>query len=327
MFTTPTVQSLIEERVPFRPLHTGWSVGKCQLCGDYKERAGFKFEDGNVIYNCWNCSTSSTYEENSGRMSKNFRRILRAYGFDDSEINTAVHTPFFNKKEHEPSTITLAKLSAVNTHTPEIKLPDKTFPLGHHEFLDYQQKLVDYLVNRNVDFSKYNFFFSLEERFKNRVIIPFYRNGKLIYWQARTIDPAEKKRYDNAPVSREAVIFNHDLINRYSRLPLFVTEGVFDAMMLDGVSILGSKLGPAKTELLARSNRKLIFIIDKDKNGKSFADDVLDLGYDIAFAPNGAEDINASVQRFGLSWTIYEIMRSIPRDRDAANLAININCR
>lgn len=327
MFQTVTIQSLIEERVPFRPISTGWSVGKCLLCNDYKERAGFKFEDGTIIYNCWNCPIGSTYEENSGRMSKTFRRVLRAYGFDDSEISTAVNTPFFNKKQEDDKVITLSKLTSVKTMTQTVKLPSGSLPIGNEEHLEYQQKLVNYLVDRCVDVSKYEFFFSLEKRFKDRIIIPFYRNGNLIYWQARSIDPTEKKRYDNAPVSRDAVIFNHDQLQSYSRLPLFVTEGVFDAMMVDGVSILGSQLSEAKADLLSKTQRRLIFVIDKDKNGAHLAQDVINRGWEIAFAPNGAADINASVQRFGLSWTIFELMKSVPKDNDGANLSIKMNCR
>lgn len=327
MFKTESVQSLIEERVPFRAISTGWIVGKCPLCSDYKERSGFKFEDGNVIYNCWNCSVTSVYEENSGTMTKTFRRILRAFGFDDSEVSTAVNTPFFNKKNAEDKTITLAKITTASTTTQTVKLPSGSFPIGSGENLDYQEKLVKYLLDRHVDIVKYDFYYSLDKRFLNRVIIPFYRNGNLIYWQARSIDPKEKKRYDNAPVSRDAVIFNHDQLQAYSRLPLFVTEGVFDAMMVDGISILGSKLNPAKIELLSKTQRRLIFVIDKDKNGKHLAEDVLNRGWEIAFAPGGANDLNASVQRFGLSWTIFELMKSIPKDYDAASLSINVNCR
>lgn len=328
MFKTETIQSLIEERVPFRPISTGWNVGKCPLCNDYKERSGFKFEDGHVIYNCWNCSVTSVYEENSGSMTKTFRRILTAFGFDDSEISTAVNLPFFNKKKlDEEAPITLAKLTAVNTTAQVINLPPGSHPLGNNADLSYQEKLVSYLLKRRVDLSQYEFFYSLDKRFINRIIIPFYRNGKLIYWQARSIDASEKKRYDNAPVIRDAVIFNHDQLTSYSRLPLFVTEGVFDAMMVDGISILGSKLNPAKLELLSKSKRRLIFVIDKDKNGKKLAEDVLEHGWDIAFSPDGTGDINQSVERFGLSWTIYELMKSIPKNNDAARLSINVNCR
>ena len=98
-------------------------------------------------------------------------------------------------------------------------------------------------------------------------------------------------------------------------------------MVIDGVSILGSKLNDSKTELLKKSQRRLVFVIDKDKNGEHLAKDILDKGWEIAFAPSGAEDLNQSVQRFGLIWTLRELMKSIPNSTDAALLSVNINCR
>lgn len=297
------------------------------MCNDYKERAGFRFEADEIIYNCWNCATTSRYEEFSGRISKKMRHILNCYGIDDTEISGVVNTAFFKKKEEGEAKITLASLTKVNTNTPTIKLPPKSFVLGHPEFNPYQTRLVAYLLDRQVDFNKYSFFFSLEERFKNRVIIPFFRRDNLIYWQARSIDPSEKKRYDNAPVGRDAIIFNFDKLNDYNPAPLFVTEGVFDAMMVDGIAVLGSKLSDAKKVLLHGTSRRLVFVIDKDSNGKHFAEEVLKEGWEIAFVPDGAEDLNESVRRFGTIYTLASLMKSITKDADKAALALNLNCR
>lgn len=317
---------LIGEYVHFRPISTGWVVGKCALCHDHKDRAGFKYDGNDIIYNCWNCSTTGRYEEFSGEISGRFRKILNAHGIDDTEISAVVNTAFFTKKEKNDAKITLAALTKINTSTPTVKLPPKSLPLGTAEFMDYQVKLVSYLEKRKVDLNKYKFFFSLEPRFVNRIIIPFYRSNQLIYWQARTIDDEDKKRYDNAPVGRDVVMFNFDKLNHWSNAPLFVTEGVFDAMMIDGIAILGSKLNDAKTQLLSASSRRLVFVIDKDSNGRHLAEDVLSKGWEIAFVPDGADDLNESVRRFGHSWTAHELMRSIPKDTDAAMLAINVNC-
>lgn len=316
---------LIHDKIPLRVLPTGWETCKCQLCNDYKDRASFLFSGDEIIYSCFNCGVSSRYEEFNGKISKNFRKILNAYDVDDDEINAIVNTAFFNKCE-KSETITLAKLTKINTATPTINLPPKSFPLGHHEFVDYQEKLVQYLVDRSIDFNKYKFFFSLEERFLNRVIIPFYRQGNLIYWQARSIVTDEKKRYDNAPVGRDAIMFNFDQLNSYVTTPLFVVEGVFDAMVLDGLAIVGSKLTSAKIELLTKTKRRIVFVIDKDTNGRHLAENVLNQGWEITFATNGAEDVNQSVQRFGLSWTIYELMKNI-RKAEAAKMSINLNCK
>ncbi len=320
------LSDLIHERIPLKPINTGWEVCRCPLCNDYKDRGGFKFEGDNIVYSCFNCSLKTVYEEFGGKISRSFRKVLNAFGVDDQEISAVVNSSLFNKKE-ENTTITLDKLTKVSTATPTIKLPPKTFQIGHTEFLDYQEKLVAYLDDRKVDLNKYEFFFSLEPKLINRVIIPYYRNGNLIYWQARSIDDSEKKRYDNAAAPRTTIMFNMDQLTRYSSLPLFVCEGVFDAMMVDGVALLGSTLNAAKAELLAKTNRRLIFVIDKDRNGKVLAEDVLERGWEIAFSPEGSADLNESVRRFGQSWTNYQLVKGIPENKDIAIQKINLFCR
>lgn len=327
MIKPQQLEDLIKERLHFELVDVrGFHCLKCQLCHDYKVRAGFKFENNEVGYNCWNCGASSRYEEGSGRISKNMRRILNAYGFEDTEISGVINSAFFNPKQ-ETETITLSEITKVNTNTPTIELPPKSRRIGSPGFTDYQEKLVSYLVDRKIDLIKYPFYFSMEKRFIDRVIIPFYRNGRLIYWQARSVNDAEKKRYDNSPVPRDAVIFNFDELYSYAPGPLFVTEGVFDAMIVNGIAILGSKLNDAKIELLSKTHRRLVFVIDKDKNGKHLAEDVLSRGWEIAFAPDGADDINKAAQRFGKIWTIQQLFKSIPKTASEAQLAINMNCR
>lgn len=327
MIKQQKLEDLITESIPSKPLRTGWNVFKCLLCHDYKDRAGFKFDGGCVGFNCWNCGKTGKYEEYSGEMSRNMRGILNAHGIEDSEIDNVVNSAFFHKQEGEAK-ITLSSLTKVNTATPPVKLPPKTFKLGStEEGMDLQQRIANYLVDRCVNFDKYQFFFSLDPRMKDRVIIPFYRNGSLIYWQARSIDPNEKKRYDNPTASREAVIFNFDQLHSYNPAPLLVCEGAFDAMMFDGIAVLGSKLSDAKLELMSKSNRRLVFVIDKDKNGGQFATSVLKCGWEITFAPGGASDINKSVQRFGLSWTARELIKNVPADQASAQIAISFNCK
>jgi hypothetical protein len=327
MIKQVSIQSLIEQHTNYRSIQTGWIVGKCPCCHDYKERSGFKFEDGAVIYNCWNCSKAGRYEEFSGKMSRNFRGILLAQGIDEDEISSAVNSAFFFKKPDEPTEISLNNLKKIDTSTSEIEFPKNTFQLGHANYFSIQEKIVDYLASRNISFEKYDFRFSLEEKLLNRVIIPFYRNGKLIYWQARSVLKDEKKRYENAYARREAVMFNMDQLQSFDKKPLFVSEGIFDAMLVDGIGLLGSSLNEAKLELLKRTRRRLIFIIDKDKNGGHIAETAMANGWEIVFTPDGTEDLSDSVDRFGLSWTMFSIMNSMPSDANRAKLLIKRYCR
>jgi hypothetical protein len=328
MIKQQKLEDLIREKVLLgSPDSRGFYSHKCQVCNDYKVRAGFKFENGQIGFNCWNCGTTGMYEEFEGKISRKMRNILHSYGIDDSEITQVVNSTFFFKKE-ETGTLSLKALKKVNTSTPPVKLPSNCFRLGETaEHLDLQQKIVNYLEKRKVDLGKQPVYFSTDERFRDRAIIPFYRNGSLIYWQARSIDPFEKKRYDNPVVSREAVIFNMDELGSFNPKPLFVSEGVFDAMMFNGIAVLGSKLTEAKIELLANSRRRLVFVIDKDENGKSFAEAVLKAGWEITFVPEGADDLNKSVQRFGRAWTAQQLIKNIPTSADIARLALNRYCK
>lgn len=328
MIKQQKLEELIRERIPLgNPDSRGFYSHKCQICNDYKVRAGFKFEDNSVGFNCWNCSTTARYEEFSGQISGKMRNVLRAYGIEDSDISQVVNIAFFAPKE-EAKKLTLGSLTKVNTNTPPIKLPPNSFKIGETaDHLDIQEKLVAYLDGRKIDLNHWTFFYSTNERFKDRVIIPFYRNGSLIYWQARSINEFEKKRYDNAIVSREAVIFNMDELQRFSPMPLFVSEGVFDAMMFNGIATLGSKFTDAKLELLRRTSRRLVFVIDKDKNGRGFAESVLKAGWEITFTPDGVDDLNNSVQRFGKAFTMQQLMNNIPKDADTALLSLNRFCK
>jgi uncharacterized Zn finger protein len=128
MFKALLMKDLIQERINFRAIHTGWSVGKCELCGDYKERAGFKFEDNKVVFNCWNCGKASVYEEFSGEISNNMRNILTRFGIDDSEISNVVNSAFFRKEEEKQVIIPNKTETVIDIPKKSIQLADTRSP-------------------------------------------------------------------------------------------------------------------------------------------------------------------------------------------------------
>jgi hypothetical protein len=322
------IVDLINESIPFRNnASSGWLVGKCSLCNDYKERAGFKIDGDDVFYNCFNCSTSSSYKHSDGRVSKNFKRVLNSYGIQDGDIDRAIGSGFFLRKD-EPNKITLKDVSGPVLQTPEVKLPPKSFKLGStDEFAQYQEKLLNYLLSRKIDVFKYPFYFSMEEKYLNRVIVPFYRAGKLIYWQARSIDHSEKQRFLNCPAKRDAVIFNFDRLFDRTPVPLLVSEGIFNALIFNGISLIGSKLNESKIHFLSKTQRRLLFVIDKDANGKSLAYSVLANGWDITFTPGGTKDVNQSAVKYGKIWTAKQLIQNIPKDASEAELMIETYCK
>ena len=329
MIKTKTLEQLIREKIFLGPVsNTGYHRLKCECCHDYQPRAGFKFEDNSVFYSCFNCGLKPMYEEDSGKISKKMRSVLNDFGIADEEIDKVINSSFFNKdkKDTESTVITLASMKELDLSTPEIKLPPKSFRLGGLEHQEIQAPLIKYLKNRAIDVNEYPFWFSLEPRYDQRVIIPFYRNKKIIYWQARTILDDVKPRYDNCSAPKTAVIFNYDQLYSWSKLPLFVTEGVFDAISVNGIALLGSMINENKIEVLSKCKRRLIFVIDPDKTGRSVALKAIEHGWDITFT-SGDFDINKSIIKYGRLWTIYNLMKNIPKNKFEAELRVNLLCK
>lgn len=309
-----SLRELIQNNIPLgRQLPSGWFISKCPICNDYKERAGFLFEGDNVVWHDFNCGAAFNYDHSTGHLSKSASRVLKAYGLNDDQLAQVTAHKFFVKPE-ESKDITLDTLKKkVNLSTPEIDFPPSTFFLGDDRAKTIQQPLIDYLNSRSIDYNRLKCGFSLNEKWLNRIIIPVYRNGKLIYWQARSILPNDKIRYKSPSTNKEAVIWGYDNLFKNFDYPLFITEGIFDAYEFDGVALLGSSLNEAKIEVLKKSTRKKVFVIDKNKNGARVANDALDLGWDITFVDDRATDVNDSVKKFGRSFTAWSLMKNMSK--------------
>ncbi len=118
-------------------------------------------------------------------------------------------------------------------------------------------------------------------RFKDRIIIPFYRGGKLIAWSGRAIvDPKLAPRYLSSNLIK-TTIFNEEQITG-GRI-LYVVEGPFDAMKLDyygqahkvratcGSGITMTAAQAVILNILARRFDKVIVLFDAGVLEQAFA--------------------------------------------------------
>lgn len=327
MIEQRTLADIIRQKVYLGSTNSrGFNPVKCPVCSDYQERGAFKFDADTTGYNCYNCGARFRYEEGSGKLSKNAREILSHFGIERSDL-TDIRSVMFTNVKKEEADISLEAMKKVNLFTPEVALPSHSFPIGYDGHEDVQLPLAEYLTNRRIDPLACKAYFSLDKSYLRRVIIPYFRDGKIIYWQARTIDPGVKPRYLNSPISRDAVMYGYDELFTWRETPLFVTEGVFDAISLSGICILGSSLNAAKLEVLKRCRRRLIFVIDRDKTGEGLGRTALDNGWEISFVDERVADANQSVQQFGLPYTIYTLLKNAttkPTYTDQSQLRLSL---
>jgi len=129
-----------------------------------------------------------------------------------------------------------------------------------------------YLEDRGIKYDNLAYVYdpngSPEESFHNRVIVPFYENGELVYFIARTFEKDNKLRYKNPKgIDAGNFVFQIDDLKD----DVFIFEGVFDALSLHepqvGTAMLSNKLKTQQIiKILDRAPKRIIFVTENDKN-------------------------------------------------------------
>jgi hypothetical protein len=130
-----------------------------------------------------------------------------------------------------------------------------------------------YLSDRKILNDKYPFFVATAGRFHGRVIIPFWRNDDLVYFQARSLI-GQKPKYLNPGsefgLKSKSYLFPFDLSEKY----VVICEGPTDAisLQLQGVNAtatLGCSISPTQSRMLAGFQGRIIVGYDNDEAGIS----------------------------------------------------------
>jgi hypothetical protein len=303
---------LITSRIALGPRKpNGWHQVRCNVCNDYQERGGFKLDGDEVRWKCFNCGSRFKFTEHSGKLYSDAKQVLYAFGITSTELDEVLGSSFFARGEGRTEISEETLKPKVSLFTPEIDLPPKSYPLGSAGNDALQNPLIEYMFSRKLDPLKLQTHYSLDPKYLGRIIIPCFRDSKVIFWQARTIFKDEQPRYRSPSVVKEAVLWGYDNIWKSYNQPLFITEGIFDAFHLDGVALLGSELTAAKLEVLNKTKRRKVVVVDRNNNGKMLAEVALKNGWEITFPPEGTSDTNDSVCKHGLIYTMWTLMRGI----------------
>lgn len=144
--------------------------------------------------------------------------------------------------------ISLSEMSRLNKFKPLEQSSYSIFnELNPVREIIYTDPQFDYLVNRgwtdDMIFT-YRPMLSLNNKFKDRVIIPIIDNEEIVYFTARDLSNNSKQKYLNAEVSRKNIIFKSKLDeNMLFPEDCFFCEGIFDAAKLpNSIALLGKTI-------------------------------------------------------------------------------------
>lgn len=136
----------------------------------------------------------------------------------------------------------------------------------------FGQQAYQYVRNRKLDesyYSKLGYIFNPGSRYDKRIFIPFFEDGKLVYFITRTIDPKNMLRYLNADkLDSKEYVFNIDKIND----EVIICEGTFDAMSITtdqaATCLLSADIGVKQMEkIFDRQPKTIIYVPDQDATG------------------------------------------------------------
>lgn len=265
-------------------------------------RGGIKSESGIQTYHCFNCGykCSFTWGRQIGGKT---RKLLEWCGIDQQQIQRW-SLESLQHKDLLDFTQPKKKL--------KIKFDEHTLPLG--ELIDENNILhkvyIDYLSKRKIDIKAYPFLITPDQpgRMGNRIIIPYTYKNKIVGHTSRFLDDKTPK-YINE--QQPGYIFNID-VQRDEWQVCIVTEGIFDALSIDGVAIMHDDISNDQARLLSSLNKQIIVVPDHDKTGLNICDRALELGYQVSLPDwePGIKDVNDAVVRYGKLPTLLSILHS-----------------
>jgi hypothetical protein len=194
----------------------------------------------------------------------------------------------------------------------KIKFKDHTLPEG--ELLDQNNEshkvFIDYVQRRGISINEYPFLITPHEkgRMANRVIIPYTYKNKIVGHTSRFLDDRIPKYLNE---QQPGYVFNIDAQHPDWSVCI-VTEGIFDALAIDGVAVMHDEISNEQAQLLSTLNRTIIVVPDRDKTGLKMCDRALELGYKVSLPDWDADvkDTNDAVVKYGKLSTLLSILRS-----------------
>jgi len=308
------IQTAIQAVLPPKKKATpsGWTSFNAPCCvhngerADTRGRAGIMFKEDGFQYHCFNCNFKAGWTPGK-LLSKNAKGLFTWLGIPDSELQKlAIYT--LQVKENQP----VSKIE-INLTLKEIELPEMTMALEDwaKEDLpaDIQLQLIEiykYLLNRGMDVDWYNWSWSYSLGYRDRLLIPFYQNNKVVGYTGRKITDGKPKYLTH---SQPGYVFNIDR-QTTDRKYVIVVEGQFDAIAIDGCAISHNE--PSDTQIMRLNSlgREVIVVPDRDKPGAKMIETAIEQGWTVSMPEWGEDvkDVADAVKKFGRVYTLFTIL-------------------
>ena len=220
----------------------------CPHCDNGKNKFNLAVNTNLHKFQCWAC-----------KYRGNIWRLVGDHGTDDqkSRYKSFMFNTDDKVEEKEKEVISLSSFRSLKTEWKDS--------------IDYKAAM-RYLNSRGITketIDKWDICYAESGKYKDRIIIPSKRlNGKTDYFVSRAFYDSVEPKYKNPDGDKSDLIFGEKFIDWTK--PVFLTEGVFDALALyNAVPILGKNIRGYKRLLNKILENKTDIILCFDDDAKS----------------------------------------------------------
>jgi len=292
---------------------SGWTSFNAVCCQhnservDTRQRGGIMTSpEGGFQYHCFNCNFKAGWSP--GKLfSKNTKNLLRWLGMNDSDIGK-LGIIALKLKDEQP--ITKKELVF---ELNEKSLPEMTLTLQQWAMSDLPQdieqdllKIFQYLDDRGMDLDWYPWHWSYSPGYRDRVLIPFYHQDRIVGYTGRKITPGKPKYLTDA---QPGYVFNLDRQIK-DRAFVIVVEGQFDAIAIDGCAIGHNEPSDVQIMRINALNREVIVVPDRDRPGAKMLQIAIEQGWTVSVPPwdESIKDVADAVKTYGRLYTLATIL-------------------
>jgi hypothetical protein len=300
------VHRLLMDNLPLQNGKTpgGWTTFNCPMCSDRRKRAGVIQSGSKISFHCFNCQYTTGWAP-APRLGGKYKKLVETLGVQVTDIHKVVLDlmKFGEELEIEDTDDSYVYSAAeFKTHS----LPDETTMV---EDLPDDHKVKQYAIERGL-LGKFPLLHINNPVYSARLTIPFMYNNKLVGWTGRHVNPPNKETAKYLLNTQPGYVFNIDRFVDSDRDFVIVVEGVFDAVFVDGISVLGNVVTPEQAHLIDKLNKRVILCPDRDEPGKELIDQAVDLGWEVSFPPwhPDIKDAADAIERYGRLLTVKSIV-------------------
>jgi hypothetical protein len=289
--------------------HRGHRVDRRQRGGVLPNIQGSGFQ-----YNCFNCGYKAGWVPGQ-LLSNNTKNLFKWLGLGAYEIAKLGLAALRWRDQINPQV-------EGSADQPLVGFASKNLPVDAQSLTQWIEisadnpalqtqitQVIEYVYSRGLEYDWYNWHWSPDPGYANRLIIPFYDRRQIVGWTARKITDEEGPKYLTS--SQPGIVFNLDQQTQSrDRLYVIVVEGQLDAIAIDGVAIMHNQASDAQCARIAALNREVIIVPDRDAAGAKLLSAAVKQGWSASAPPweQGIKDVADAVKRYGRLYVLTTIL-------------------